>query len=75
MWPWVVTRAVHVGQADATGVGQAPLCIWAERGFGPEALKLIFLFSEYIQILANLRICVGFLSTRKIMKQILLEMF
>jgi hypothetical protein len=37
-------RAVRVGQADAAGVGQAPLCIWAERGFGPEALKLIFYF-------------------------------
>jgi hypothetical protein len=52
---------VHVGRADAAGVGQAPLCIWAERGFGPVALKLIFLFSEYIQILANLKICVGFI--------------
>jgi hypothetical protein len=50
-----------VGRADATGVGQAPLCIWAERGFGPVALKLIFLFSEYIQILANLKIYVGFI--------------
>jgi hypothetical protein len=27
-------------------VGRAPLCIRAERGFGPEALKLIFLFSD-----------------------------
>jgi hypothetical protein len=44
-WPW----AAHV------------LCIWAERGFGPVALKLIFLFFEYIQILANLKICVGFI--------------
>jgi hypothetical protein len=35
-----------VGRADAVGVGQAPLCIWAERGFGLEALKLIFLFSD-----------------------------
>jgi hypothetical protein len=41
-------RAVHVGRADAADVGQAPLCIWVERGFGPVALKLIFLFSEYI---------------------------
>jgi hypothetical protein len=30
----------------ASGMGQAPLCIWAERGFGPETLKLIFLFSD-----------------------------
>jgi hypothetical protein len=54
-------RAMRVGQADAAGVGQAPLCIWAERGFGPEALKLIFLFSDFIQILTNLKICVGFI--------------
>jgi hypothetical protein len=54
-------RAVHMGQAYAASVGQAPLCNWAERGFGPEALKLIFLFSEYISILANLKICVGFI--------------
>jgi hypothetical protein len=39
-------RAVRVDQADAAGVGQAPLCIWAEHGFGPETLKLIFLFSD-----------------------------
>jgi hypothetical protein len=42
-------------------VGQVPLCIWAEHGFGPVTLKLIFLFCEYIQILANLKICVGFI--------------
>jgi hypothetical protein len=34
-----------VGRARVA-VGHAPLCIWAERGFGPEALKLIFLFSD-----------------------------
>jgi hypothetical protein len=39
-------RAMRMGRADSAGVGQAPLCIWAERGFGPEALKLIFLFSD-----------------------------
>jgi hypothetical protein len=39
-------RTVHVHRANAAGVGQVPLCIWAERGFGPEALKLIFLFSD-----------------------------
>jgi hypothetical protein len=39
-------RVVHVGRADAAGVGQAPLCIWVERGFGLETLKLIFLFSD-----------------------------
>jgi hypothetical protein len=50
-----------VGRANAMGMGQAPLCIWAERGFGPEALKLIFLFSDFIQIRANSKICVGFI--------------
>jgi hypothetical protein len=54
-------RVVHVGRADAASVGQAPLCNWAERGFGPVTLELVFLFSDYIQILANLKICVGFI--------------
>jgi hypothetical protein len=36
------------------------LCNWAEREFDPVALKLIFLFFKYIQILVNLKICVGF---------------
>jgi hypothetical protein len=52
-WPWALrrvatgrARAVRVGRADAAGVGQALLCIWAERGFGPETPKLIFLFSD-----------------------------
>jgi hypothetical protein len=35
-------RAVHVDQADAASVGQAPLCNWAERGFGPVTLELVF---------------------------------
>jgi hypothetical protein len=43
-------HAVRVGKADAAGVGQAPLCIWAERGFSPEALKLIFLFSDLFNL-------------------------
>jgi hypothetical protein len=38
------------------GMGQAPLFIWAERGFGPEALKLISLFSDFLQIPANSKI-------------------
>jgi hypothetical protein len=54
-------HAVRVGRVDTAGVGQAPLCIWAERGFGREALKLIFLFSDFIQIHANSKICVGFI--------------
>jgi hypothetical protein len=54
-------RAVHVGRADTARVGQVPLCNWAERGFGPVTLELVFLFSEYIQILTNLKICIGFI--------------
>jgi hypothetical protein len=53
--------AVHMGRADAASVGQAPLCNWVERGFGPVTLELVFLFSDYIQILANLKMCVGFI--------------
>jgi hypothetical protein len=37
------------------GVGHAPLCKWVELGFGPVAVWLNFLFSEYIQILTNLK--------------------
>jgi hypothetical protein len=54
-------RAVHMGRADAASVGQVPLCNWAERGFGPVTLELVFLISEYIQILSNLKIYVGFI--------------
>jgi hypothetical protein len=44
------------------GAVTAPACAaLAERGFGQEALKLIFLFSDFIQILTNLKICVGFI--------------
>jgi hypothetical protein len=53
--------AVHVGRADVASVGQAPLCNWVERGFGLVRLELVFLFSDYIQIIANLKICVGFI--------------
>jgi hypothetical protein len=31
----------ELGRASAAHAGRT-LCIWAERGFGPEALKLIF---------------------------------
>jgi hypothetical protein len=55
------THTVHVGQADAVSVGHAPLCNWAEREFGPVTLDLVFLISEYIQILVNLKFCVGFI--------------
>jgi hypothetical protein len=41
--------------------------------FLPVGLWIISLFSDYIQILANSKIHVGFVWTRKIMKQILLD--
>jgi hypothetical protein len=52
---------VHVGRADAVSVGHAPLCNWAKREFGPVTLDLVFLIFEYIQILADLKICVRFI--------------
>jgi hypothetical protein len=55
------TRTMHMGRADAVSVGHAPLCNWADREFGPVTLDLVFLISEYIQILANLKFCVGFI--------------
>jgi hypothetical protein len=43
------------------GLGRASLCVghWAE--FRPNGIDLYFLFSEYIQILVNSKICVGFI--------------
>jgi hypothetical protein len=58
--PWV-TCAVHTGRAGAVDVGHALLCNWAERGFGPVAFDYIFIFFEYIQFLANSKICLGFI--------------
>jgi hypothetical protein len=46
--------------AGTVDVGQPLLCNWAMHGFGPVTVELIFLFSEYIQILVNSKICVGF---------------
>jgi hypothetical protein len=39
------TRTVHLGRA------------W----FRPKGTQIVFLFSEYMQFLANLKICVGFI--------------
>jgi hypothetical protein len=52
---------MNVGRARVAVGRTHALCNWAERGFGPVTLELVFLFSEYIQILANLKICVGFI--------------
>jgi hypothetical protein len=62
---WVVhagrTSAVSTGHARVA-MGRAPaLCDWVMRGFGPVALGLDFIFSKYIQFLANSKNCVGFI--------------
>jgi hypothetical protein len=51
---------VQMGRVGTMDVGRTLLCNWAVRGFGPVAFDLYFLFSEYIQILANSKICLGF---------------
>jgi hypothetical protein len=45
--------AVQTVRISTVDVGRALLCNWAVRGFGPVTIELIFIFSEYIQILAN----------------------
>jgi hypothetical protein len=46
-----------VGRARCTGRGRAGPG-WAAGGFGPVAFDYIFIFSEYIQVLANAKIYV-----------------
>jgi hypothetical protein len=36
--------AVHTGRASAVDMGHALLCNWAERGFGPVIVELVFYF-------------------------------
>jgi hypothetical protein len=60
-----------VGRVCCAGRGRAgpgwaarvapALCHWAAGGFGPVAFDYIFIFSEYIQFLANSKFCVGFI--------------
>jgi hypothetical protein len=52
---------VAVGCAPAWPRAAPSLCDYAERDFGPVALGLDFIFSEYIQFLANSKICVEFI--------------
>jgi hypothetical protein len=58
-------RATQAGHAGTVQLGRS--------GFSPVTVELFFLFSEYIQIPANLKSCVGFIWTQKIVKQILLD--
>jgi hypothetical protein len=48
--PWA-TCAVHMGRAGAVDVGRTLLCNWAERGFGPVAVELVFYFSNIFKSL------------------------
>jgi hypothetical protein len=41
--PWAAC-AMHTGRVGAVDVGHALLCNWAERGFGPVAVELVFYF-------------------------------
>jgi hypothetical protein len=54
-------RAVPWAEPVKCAWATRALCIWAERGFGPVAADLNFLFSKYIQFLANSKFCVGFI--------------
>jgi hypothetical protein len=42
---------VAVGCARTMHVGHAPLCNWAERGFGPVAVELVFHFLNIFKFL------------------------
>jgi hypothetical protein len=61
--------AVHAGCASTVSTGRAPRgrgprprCATGPSAVsGPVALRLDFIFSEYIQFLANSKICVGFI--------------
>jgi hypothetical protein len=38
-------------RAGAVGVDHVPLCNWAERGFGPVAVELVFHFLNIFKFL------------------------
>jgi hypothetical protein len=48
--PWA-TCAVYMGRASAVDVGHALLCNWAERGFDPVAVELVFYFLNIFKFL------------------------
>jgi hypothetical protein len=48
--PWA-TRVVQTGRAGAVDVGYALLCNWAERGFGPMVVELVFYFPNIFKSL------------------------
>jgi hypothetical protein len=48
--PWAAC-AVHMGRVGAVDVGHVLLCNWAERGFGPVAVELVFYFLNIFKFL------------------------
>jgi hypothetical protein len=48
--PWAAC-AVYTGRADAVDVGRALLYNWAERGFGPVTVELVFYFPNIFKFL------------------------
>jgi hypothetical protein len=45
------TCTVHTGRASAVEVGHTLLYNWAERGFGPVAVELVFYFPNTFKFL------------------------
>jgi hypothetical protein len=58
--PWAAC-AMQIGRIGTVDVGCTSTVQLGRGGFGPVTVELIFLFSEYIQILVNSKICVGFI--------------
>jgi hypothetical protein len=52
---------MQIGRVGTVDVGCTGTVQLGRGGFGPVTVELIFLFSEYIQILVNSKICVGFI--------------
>jgi hypothetical protein len=50
----------HAGHTAAVQVGHVPLCASGPSGNRPIGLRFVLLFFNYIQILANFKIFVGF---------------
>jgi hypothetical protein len=59
--PAELGRTPCAGRAPSWPRAVPALCDWAERGFGPVAPGLNFIFSEYIQFIAISKNCVGFI--------------
>jgi hypothetical protein len=58
--PWAAC-AMQTGQAGTVDMGRTRTVQLGCGGLGLVTVELIFLFSEYIQILVNSNFCVGFI--------------